>query len=100
MSNDSQSKVILEKIPEIEEDDGFEGNFTFEEFASLFDKVTQVNANKEEARLLVLDAANEADVYEWNNFYRKILLKKLHLDLPMPVIIETLKELTGYQNPL
>ena len=97
MSCDPTSKVAVSKIVSIDADDGAPGTFTFEDFQTLWDKVTQVDANPEEARELIIDAAMTADFAEWNTFYRRILLQKLQEDVPMDVIATVLSELTGFQ---
>ena len=101
MSCDETVVVKLSKIAEIQDDDdGFDGGFTFDEFTKIYDEATQVNYDEQRTKELINEAIAKVDIYEWNNFYRKILLKKFHEDMPMDVIIETLQELTGYQNPL
>ncbi len=97
LSCDPNTKIPVSKIPEIDVDDGFESTFTFEDFMTLYDKVTQVDVTAEAARELIIDAAGVADFTEWNTFYRRILLKKLQNDLPMEVIAQVLSELTGVQ---
>lgn len=99
-SVDPQYQVCLTKVPELQEDDGFEGTFTMDKFIHLFEKATDPNADPAEIRILALDAANESNFYEWNLFYRKILLKRLHDDMPMDLITNILSELTGFEKPL
>lgn len=97
MSCDPTSKVAVQKVVQIDTDDGVAGTFSFDDFVRLWDKVTQIDADPEEARELIIDAAMTADFTEWNTFYRRILLKKLQDDLPMDVIAQVLSELTGIQ---
>lgn len=100
MSCDSETKIPLEKIPEIPQDDGAESEFSFNDFLNLYDEITQIGIDPEVARAKVIDAAMVADVQEWNMFYRRILLKKLQDDLPMDTIITVLQELTGFKFQL
>lgn len=95
LSCDPTTRVVVDKIVQIDTDDGITPTFTFKDFINLYDKVTQVDADPNEARELIIDAALEADFNEWNLFYRRILLKKLQDDLPMDIIAATLSELTG-----
>lgn len=97
LSCDPTTRVVVEKIANIDVDDGQPGTFTFQDFIVLFDTVTQIDADPDKARELIIDAAMTADYHEWNFFYRRILLKKLQEDLPMDIIAETLVELTGFQ---
>ncbi len=87
--------VKADRIAHIDEDDGDPGNFSFKDFIILFDKVTQVDIEPKEARSLIIDAANVANVQEWNNFYRRILQKKLQDDVPMEIVAQILSEITG-----
>lgn len=95
MSCDKNSIVPVSRIPEIDVDDGIDGGFTFDDFQILWDKITQVGADPKEVRGLLLDAAEASEFTIWNTFYRRILLRKLHEDMPMNVINQVLSELTG-----
>lgn len=99
MSADQDTKVVLEKIIEISPGEPENPPFTFQEFVGLYDKITQIDCDPNEAREATIDAAMRCDANEWNQFYRRILLKKLHDDLPKEIIQQTLIELTGY-NPM
>lgn len=96
MSIDSTVVIPVTKFPEIEIDDGFEGEFTFANFQALWDEITQHDANPEEVRIKLLDAAGICEFNMWNNFYRRILLRKLHEDVPMDVVNQVLSEVTGF----
>ncbi|MNY21359.1 hypothetical protein D3C86_1548980 [compost metagenome] len=100
LSCDPTTVIPVTKIPEIDFDDGSESEFTFSDFITLYDKVTQVGVDPAEAREFIIEAAMVADFTEWNTFYRRILLKKLQEDLPMDVITKVLAELTGLQKVL
>lgn len=100
LSCDPTTAIPVSKIPEIDFDDGSPSDFTFNDFITLYDKVTQVDVDPADARELIIEAAMVADFTEWNTFYRRILLKKLQEDLPMDVITKVLAELTGLQKVL
>lgn len=96
MSMDATARPPLEKVPLFEEeDDGFEGSLSFAEFTTIWALITAEGCTAETARDVVRDAAERANVTEWNLWYRRILLKSLHKDLPMDRVVEVLKELTA-----
>lgn len=99
-SSDPHYQVQISKIIEMTDDDGYSGSFTFEQFVELFGKATDPKIDPEEIKKLILAAANECNFHEWNLFYRKILLKKLHKEVPMDIITDVLAELTGYEKPV
>lgn len=93
MSMDAQWHMALDKVPEIQDpDDGDPGDFTFAEFCMMWDLLRQADANT--AKEVIREAAERANITEWNLWYRKILLQRLHVDLPMPIIVDVLKQLT------
>jgi hypothetical protein len=95
MSMDQTVTIPVSKVPEIDKDDGYEGELAFKDFQALWDKITQVDANADDVRVLLLEAADIAEFNIWNNFYRRILLRKLHDDMPMDVVNQVLSEVTG-----
>ncbi|AUZ95055.1 hypothetical protein FDI40_gp283 [Agrobacterium phage Atu_ph07] len=93
-SNDAIPKVS--KIPAITPDGSDPTEWDFDDFLTLFDTVTQIDIEEDEAKTLVREAAMQAPDEDWNLFYRKILQKKLHEEVPMDVITSVLKKLTGH----
>lgn len=86
----------LEKVPEIlEEDDGDLSSFTFDDFVWRCYDLASNKLSIKEKKEIINDMAMNANITEWNNLYRKILLKKFHETLPMELIHETLKRLTS-----
>lgn len=89
----------VSKVPEWDLDgqpDDGSGDFTFEEFYKLtqficFSKLITI----EEIDKAIIDAAQKANMTEWNLFYRKIILKKLHKELKMDVIAKSISRLTN-----
>lgn len=85
----------LEKVPEIDDIDDGSGTLTFDEFNKLAMALANQQLKGKEAKAAVNQAAMEANVTEWNLWYRKILVKSLTKHLPLGVIQDTLLELTG-----
>lgn len=100
MSCDPNVTVPVTKIPDIDAPDDGSGDFTFNDFLTLWDEITQVDVDPEVARLKIIDAAMCANVTEWNLFYRRILRRKLQEDVPMEIIVELLSSLTGFKFQL
>lgn len=96
MSMDPTAKPPLASVPQFEEeDDGFEGSLTFAEFTTIWSLITAESCTAEAAKEIVWEAAERANVTEWNLWYRRILLKTLHTTLPMDRVSHVLKELTA-----
>lgn len=71
-------------------------NYNFEDFYKLMRSIVySKNISIEEIKEKIRDAAQRCNPKEWNEFYRKIILKKLHLDLPMEGIVKSLNRLTN-----
>jgi hypothetical protein len=77
-----------------DDDDGLPGDFTFLKFQDLVMKLSGRELAGPALKNALEQAAMTANITEWNLWYRKILLKKLHEILPMLVIRDTLLELT------
>lgn len=100
LSIDDTVDFKVHKAPEYEtsEDDGTNA-FTFDDFYNLVLKITQSkNISIEEIKDLIREAAGKCNPKDWNLFYRKIILKKLHKDLKMSAIIKSLNRLTNPQG--
>lgn len=77
-----------------EEDDGDTGDFDFSAFYDLALKLANRDLKARDADAAIYDAAGVCNITEWNQWYRRILLKNLTQVLPMAVIQSTLVELT------
>lgn len=96
MSMDASWSMPLDKVPAFdEEDDGFAGTLTFAEFSVIRSQLAAPGITGEDARTMVYDAAERANVTEWNQWYRRILLRTLHTNLPMERVVHVLKKLTA-----
>lgn len=86
----------VHKCPRYEEDIDEPGEFNFDAFFILTNKITRAkNISMEEVSDLIRDAASKANPKEWNNFYRRIILKELHNDIKISSIIPVLSKLTN-----
>ena len=84
----------LKKVPEIQDpDDGNPGEFSFNDFCNLAQKLTKKELKGKELSAAIEEAALKSNISEWNLWYRKILLKTLHKSLPMNLIKTFLEEL-------
>jgi hypothetical protein len=96
MSVDPNLKFGITSAPEIQDpDDGDPGSFTFNDFLALTQSLSSAQLDEAEARRAVVEAALRCNVSEWNKWYRRILLKNLHHQLPMDVITKVLFRLTN-----
>jgi hypothetical protein len=101
LSSDPTLDFGITSAPLIEDiDDGSEGSYTFRQFYDLCQRLAHEALSSSERKNLIYDAAERANISAWNLWYRKILLKKLHQELPMLDIIEELKLLTNACNML
>lgn len=69
----------VQKVPEIvdEYDDEQNNIFGWNEFSELLNKLYKRQLTGHAARDAIIEAANIADIDDWNYFYRAVLLKKL-----------------------
>lgn len=82
----------VKKVPEIvEEDDGFEGSFDYNDFCHLALKLRSRDLTGHDARDAILDAIDKCNVTEWNVFYRRILRKDLGCGVDASTINKALK---------
>ena len=95
MATNPEFDFNLKGVPYIdEEDDGDQGEFDFSAFYDLALKLANGDLTTRAADAAVYDAAGICNITEWNQWYRRILLKNLPQVLPMAVIQSTLLELT------
>ena len=91
-----KNNVNLISVPFINDlDDGGPGNYSFLEFYKMYQDIKNNTLSEQSIKSLILDAATKSNITEWNEWYRRILLKKLHLDLPINDIILEIKNLTN-----
>jgi hypothetical protein len=93
---DPTVKFNVPTVPEIQDtDDGSPGTFSFADFIRLSNQLKNQELTGEAAQQALAKAACEANISEWNLWYRKILLKTLQAGLPMDTILKTLSRLTS-----
>lgn len=86
----------IDEVPLIDDDDdGYEGDFSFDEFYDLANRMLSRELVDRKAKEALYEAASVANITEWNQWYRRILLHTLPKVLPMNIIKETLMELTS-----
>lgn len=86
----------LPAVPEIQdEEDGDPGTLTFAHFHNVALNLAHSNLNFEQRNKVVEDCAMVANITEWNLWYRRILLKNLHIYFPMDAIKAALLSLTA-----
>lgn len=87
----------VKKVPLIEEDqplnEAEQERFSFGEFAALANKLKRRELTGHAARDALLDAAEIADVREWNTFYRRVLLRDLKVNAGASLINAVLKDI-------
>jgi DNA ligase-1 len=67
----------VKKVPELVEDDGAPGTFTFQDFLKLADKLHKRQLTGNAAKEAMNEAALNSDFNTWNEFFRRILLKDM-----------------------
>jgi DNA ligase-1 len=67
----------VKKVPELGEDDGAPGTFTFQDFLKLADKLHKRELTGNAAKEAMNEAALNSDFDTWNEFFRRILLKDM-----------------------
>jgi DNA ligase-1 len=67
----------VKKVPELGEDDGAPGTFTFQDFLKLADKLHKRQLTGNAAKEAMNEAALNSDFNTWNEFFRRILLKDM-----------------------
>ena len=94
ISMDNNVDFMSEKVPAWEDSDEEDSiHLDFEKFYLFYLKVKNNQYTKDEIKSEILDLAQNAGTTEWNIFYRKILLKRLHIDIEISPIIEALKQI-------
>ena len=79
MAYDALRTYGVKKVSLIEDDNdpSFKSTFTWNDFVILIEKLETRKLTGHAARDAILNAANTADVNEWNGFYRRVLLKDM-----------------------
>lgn len=93
ISLDNNVDFMQENVPAWDDNDDVSESLNFEDFYNFYLKTKSGEYTKEEAKTKILELANKAGSREWNEFYRKILLKRLHYDLPMDIITTLFKQI-------
>lgn len=93
ISMDKSVDFMCDKVPAWDDNEDGSDSLNFEEFYNFYLMVKSGRFNKETSHKKILELANKAGSREWNEFYRKILLKRLHYDLPIDIIITLLKQI-------
>lgn len=88
-----QSIPVPKTVPMWEGEDSEPSSCTMEEF--YFTITEYKNQPIDAFSNKIQELANRISTSEWNNWYRKILTKKLQTELPMNIIVDTLKQLTS-----
>jgi DNA ligase-1 len=86
----------VKKVPEILEDDGSPGTFTFEDFLALAEKLRRRELTGHAARDAIRDAAESCHAPTWNNFYRRILMKNFGVGATDGTVNKVLAKLKAY----
>lgn len=82
----------VKKIPEIVEDDGTPGTFTFDEFMTLAGKLQRRELTGNAAQDALRNAAEQCDAEIWNGFYRRVLRKDFKCGITDSTINKVLKK--------
>jgi DNA ligase-1 len=85
------------KVAEILEDDGDPGDYRFEDFLDLTQRLRKRDLTGHAARDAIHAAANRCHVPTWNQFYRRILLKDLKVGVDEKTINKVLHGLEHAQ---
>ena len=83
----------IAKVPEILEDDGAAGEFSFADFLDLANRLHRRALTGHAARDALHGAAERCHVATWNEFYRRILLKDLRVGVDEKTLNKVLKAL-------
>ena len=86
------------KVPEIEQDDGAVGTFQFKDLLSLAGKLSARQLTGNAARDAMREAALNSDFAEWNEFFRRVLLKDLRAGISESTVNKILEKL-GKSDP-
>ena len=101
MALDPNLNFHVVSVPEIQDpDDGDVGTFSFNDFLILSRSLANGNLKGDVVENLLIEAAQKANISEWNLWYRRILLKTLANSLPLDIIRSTLSRLTMAQPML
>jgi DNA ligase-1 len=82
------------KVPELEVDDGQPGPFDFKAFRDLANKLHKRQLTGNAAREAMNQAALNSDFAEWNEFFRRILLKDLRAGISESTVNKILEKVS------
>lgn len=98
LSIDSEIDFGVTSVPIWDDEDDGTIVLPFNEFYDFCMLVKFKKLSNSDIENKILELANKSGTFEWNNFYRLILLKKLQSILPVKDIVETLKEIKDEQS--
>lgn len=93
ISLDQSIDFGVSSVPIWDDDDDGTTVLDFNKFYNFCMLVKFKKINQKDINDKILGLANDSGTFEWNNFYRLILLKKLQSKLPMKEISEVLYEI-------
>jgi DNA ligase-1 len=94
LAYDSLVTFGVKKVPKIDEpDDGRESTITYGDFARLADRLAKRELSGHAARDAINDFLQDCTTTEWNDFYRRVLLKDLKVGASESTINKALKGL-------
>ncbi len=82
----------VKKVPAIDADDDGSNGFSFTDFTALANRLRKRELTGHAARDAMAAAAEVANVTEWNNFYRRVLLRDLKVSAGASLINAVLKD--------
>lgn len=93
ISLDDSIDFIVTSVPIWDDEDDGTTVLDFNKFYEFCMEVKFKKLSKTDIDDKILKLANESGTYEWNNFYRLIILKKLQTKLPIKEIAETMQDI-------
>ncbi len=99
LAYDSLKPFHVKQVPKIESDENeedFQPDFDWNEFKQLAEKLHRRELTGHDARDALHDAAQRADVNEWNMFMRRVLLKDLRAGIKETTTDKPVIMLTGF----
>lgn len=82
----------VKTVPEILEDDGLEGTFTFQNFLDLAEKLSKRTLTGNAAKDAIRAAAETCSFTEWNTLYRRVLLRDMRCGIDAKSINAIMEE--------
>lgn len=80
----------VKKVPEILEDDGLAGTFSFQDFLTLAERLSNRTLTGNDAKFAIQEAAMMCDMGIWNSLYRRVLLRDLRCGIDAKTINKVL----------